>query len=72
MLMFVKLTNLFINLLEIKNSKNYLNDALRISLKEGLLIYDSLFIALASSLKDELLSSDRKQVNVGIKYVKVT
>ena len=44
--------------------------ALEISVKEKLPIYDSLYIALAESKGSELVTGDRKQFEVAVKYVK--
>ncbi|BCU68009.1 toxin VapC [Sulfolobales archaeon HS-7] len=64
--------DLFTSVVEIKESGSYVKEALNISVKEGLSLYDSLFIALAKAMNDELLSSDKRQSDVGVKYIKVT
>jgi predicted nucleic acid-binding protein len=56
-------------LLKIYDSRNQLDRALEISLKEGITIYDSLYIALAENLGVGLLTGDRGQYEKGRKYV---
>ena len=41
-----------------------MREALEISLRYGITVYDSLFIAQAKSLNVKLITSDRKQVEV--------
>ena len=62
---------LFTSIVEVKTAHAYLRDALDIGLREGLPVYDSLFIALARSEGDLLVTSDKRQYEVGTKYVKV-
>ena len=63
--------DLFISIVEVRTAYAYLKDALDIGLREGLPVYDSLFIALAKSEGDLLVTSDRRQSEVGAKYVRV-
>ena len=50
--------------LRLESASSYLRRALEISLRYGLTVYDSLFIAQARSLDVKLVTSDRKQVEV--------
>ena len=43
---------------------------MEISLKEKIPIYDSLYIALAEDKGEKLITGDKKQYDVAIKYVK--
>jgi len=52
------------NVLRLESASSYLRSALEISLKHGITVYDSLFIAQARSLNVKLVTSDRKQVEV--------
>ena len=52
------------NVLRLESASSYLRSALEISLKYGITVYDSLFIAQARSLNVKLVTSDRKQVEV--------
>ena len=58
-------------LLVVHKSVDYLQRAMEISLKEKLPIYDSLYIALAEDKEEKLITGDKKQYDVAIKYVKV-
>jgi predicted nucleic acid-binding protein len=59
--------------LRIEDQNKYLQKAIEISIKYGITIYDSLFIALAYMRKAELITSDKKQFEIakkmGIKAV---
>ena len=50
--------------LRLESASSYLRRALEISLRYGITVYDSLFIAQARSLNVKLVTSDRKQVEV--------
>ena len=50
--------------LRLESASSYLRRALEISLRYGITVYDSLFIAQARSLDAKLVTSDRKQVEV--------
>ena len=50
--------------LRLESASSYLRRALEISLRYGLTVYDSLFIAQARSLDVKLVTSDRKHVEV--------
>ena len=50
------------DVLRLEPVSSYLREALKISLRYGITIYDSLFIAQAKSLNVKLITSDRKQV----------
>ena len=52
------------DVLRLESASSYLSEALEISLRYGITIYDSLFIAQAKSLNVKLVASDRKQVEV--------
>jgi len=52
------------DVLRLEPVSSYLREALKISLRYGITIYDSLFIAQAKSLNVKLITSDRKQVEV--------
>ena len=62
---------LFTSIVGVRTTHVYLRDALDIGLREGLPIYDSLFIALARSESDLLVTSDKRQSEIGAKYVRV-
>lgn len=64
------LTEILPRLLLVDSSVNYMRRALEISVKEKLPIYDSLYIALAESGGSELVTGDRKQFEVAVKYVR--
>lgn len=67
----LKELELFIQIVDIEKSKNYVERALEISLMEGLPIYDSLFITLAKDKNESLITSDKKQAEIAKKYVNV-
>ncbi|MFA4669698.1 type II toxin-antitoxin system VapC family toxin [Pyrococcus kukulkanii] len=48
-------------LLKVESNSKYLNEALGIAIKEGIAVYDALFIAQALSLNAPLLTCDEKQ-----------
>ena len=48
------------------NQDEYLTEAFKIAVKYKITVYDALFIALAKSLKTELITSDGKQYNVSL------
>jgi len=52
------------DVLRLESASSYLRRALEISLRYGITVYDSLFIAQARSLDAKLVTSDRKQVEV--------
>ena len=52
------------DVLRLEPASSYLREALKISLRYGITVYDSLFIAQARSLNVKLITSDRKQVEV--------
>ena len=52
------------DVLRLEPASSYLREALEISLRYGIAVYDSLFIAQARSLNVKLITSDRKQVEV--------
>ena len=52
------------NVLRLESASSYLREALKISLRYGITVYDSLFIAQARNLNVKLITSDRKQVEV--------
>jgi len=52
------------NVLRLESASSYLREALKISLRYGITVYDSLFIAQARSLNVKLITSDRKQIEV--------
>jgi len=52
------------DVLRLEPVSSYLREVLKISLRYGITIYDSLFIAQAKSLNVKLITSDRKQVEV--------
>ena len=58
-------------LLVVHKSVDFLQRAMEISLKEKIPIYDSLYIALAEDKGEKLITGDKKQYDVAIKYVKV-
>ena len=58
-------------LLVVHESVDFLQRAMEISLKEKIPIYDSLYIALAENKGEKLITGDKKQYDVAIKYVKV-
>ena len=58
-------------LLVVHKSVDFLQRAMEISLKEKIPIYDSLYIALADDKGEKLITGDKKQYDVAIKYVKV-
>jgi predicted nucleic acid-binding protein len=58
-------------LLVVHESVDFLQRAMEISLKEKIPIYDSLYIALAENKGEKLITGDKKQHDVAIKYVKV-
>ena len=58
-------------LLVVHKSVDLLQRAMEISLKEKIPIYDSLYIALAEDKGEKLITGDKKQYDVAIKYVKV-
>lgn len=58
-------------LLVVHESVDFLQRAMGISLKEKIPIYDSLYIALAEDKGEKLITGDKKQYDVAIKYVKV-
>ena len=58
-------------LLVVHKSVDFLQGAMEISLKEKIPIYDSLYIALAEDKGEKLITGDKKQYDVAIKYVKV-
>ena len=69
-----KATTLLNDLLEIKRNilrteqqDQYLHQALNISLRHKITLYDSLFIAQAVSKKATLVTSDKKQYEVAVK-----
>ena len=43
---------------------------MEISINEKIPIYDSLYIALAEDRKEKLITADKKQYDVALKYVK--
>ncbi|MFA4662873.1 type II toxin-antitoxin system VapC family toxin [Pyrococcus kukulkanii] len=49
------------DLLKVESNSKYLNEALGIAIKEGIAVYDALFIAQALSLNAPLLTCDEKQ-----------
>ncbi|MFP3234203.1 MAG: type II toxin-antitoxin system VapC family toxin [Sulfolobaceae archaeon] len=57
-------------LLVVHKSVDFLQRAMEISLKEKIPIYDSLYIALAEDKGEKLITGDKKQYDVAIKYVK--
>jgi Predicted nucleic acid-binding protein, contains PIN domain len=58
-------------LLVVHKSVDFLQRAMEISLKEKIPVYDSLYIALAEDKGEKLITGDKKQHDVAIKYVKV-
>ena len=50
--------------LRLESASSYLRRALEISLRYGITVYDSLFIAQARSLNAKLVTSNRKQAEV--------
>lgn len=58
-------------LLVVHKSVDLLQRAMEISLKEKIPIYDSLYIALAEDKGEKLITGDKKQYDIAIKYVKV-
>ena len=52
------------DVLRLESALSYLREALKISLRYRITVYDSLFIAQARSLNVKLITSDRKQVEV--------
>ena len=50
--------------LRLESASSYLRRALETSLRYGITVYDSLFIAQARNLDAKLVTSDRKQVEV--------
>jgi predicted nucleic acid-binding protein len=59
-------------LLVVHKSVDFLQRAMEISLKKKKIpIYDSLYIALAEDKGEKLITGDKKQYDVAIKYVKV-
>ena len=52
------------DVLRLEPALSYLREALEISLRYRITIYDTLFIAQASSLNVKLVTSDRKYVEV--------
>ncbi|BDC18725.1 hypothetical protein HS5_16150 [Acidianus sp. HS-5] len=57
-------------LLIIHKSTNFLQRAMEVSINEKIPIYDSLYIALAEDRKEKLVTADKKQYEVALKYVK--
>ena len=57
-------------LLVIHRSTDFLQRAMEISMSEKVPIYDSLYIALAEQRKEKLVTSDKKQYEAALKYVK--
>lgn len=64
--------SLFKNYLEknmqLVREEEYLDGALEIALKEGITVYDALYISLAISQNKPILTLDRKQREVSRKY----
>ncbi|MFA4640572.1 type II toxin-antitoxin system VapC family toxin [Pyrococcus kukulkanii] len=54
-------------LLKVESNSKYLNEALGIAIKEGIAVYDALFIAQALSLNAPLLTCDEKQGEIARK-----
>jgi len=50
--------------IRVEDEGEYLKDAFRIALHEGITIYDSLYIAQAMKHKAKLLTSDKGQAKV--------
>ncbi|BFI74399.1 type II toxin-antitoxin system VapC family toxin [Sulfurisphaera ohwakuensis] len=49
------------------NQDEYLVEAFKIATKYKITVYDALFIALAKSMKTELITSDKKQYDASLK-----
>ncbi|MGC9105869.1 MAG: type II toxin-antitoxin system VapC family toxin [Thermoprotei archaeon] len=54
---------------EVRNSLDYLKRAFEIAKEERVTVYDALFVALAESLNEDLVTCDEKQYEVALKYV---